>query len=341
MSNLHSPLVTVIIPTFKTAEYLPRSVESILTQTHNNFELILVCDGDDRDYAICDHYAQLDGRISVIKDVKKGLGGARNAGIQAARGKYISFIDADDYVAKHFLQTAVDRLECSSADFFHCGTQVEYESQYPDNIVQGDREYFQLPCEGLQTFTDDMIGTVDVGAWNKVFRRDFLKKKNILFPEKMLNEDAYFVWCAFVSAKSIFFEKQKLYHYVRRDGSLMDETAFKRKDQVLRLDHLTVALMFYDFLQRNNLLRKFTQAFWNAYIVSVWYVLNNNPENFRSKIDDVIYSFIKDKDFFHLDDKKFYDLFRVYMSHKKRLPAKLKIKTFLKSIYRTIRRNIW
>ena len=341
MTNFLSPLVTVVIPTYKTADYLPRSIESLLSQTCSDFELILVCDGGERDYEICDDYALHDERVVVIKDIKKGLGGARNAGLYAARGKYISFLDADDFVDKHFLRITIDRLERSSADFVHCGTIVEYEANYPENIVRGDSEYFKLPYEGLQFFCDDMIGTVDVGVWNKVFNLNFLKKNKIFFPEKIFNEDAYFAWCALVSANKIFFEAEKLYHYVRRDGSMMDSTAFKRKDEDLRLDHLKIALMFYDFMLKKKLLSNHLQAFWNAYIVSVWYVLNNNPEKFRKVIDDEVFSFIRDKDISWLDERKFYDLFRIAMSNKKDLPFFLRIKAIIREAYRRGRKSLW
>ena len=116
MSN--SPLVSVIVPVYKVERYLPRCVESILGKTYTNFELILVDDGTpDRSGVICDRYAEKDSRIKVIHKENGGVSSARNAGIDAAQGEWITFVDSDDWVAENYIEAMIIPVVEKNVDF--------------------------------------------------------------------------------------------------------------------------------------------------------------------------------------------------------------------------------
>lgn len=111
MQNTNNELVSVIVPVYKVEPYLDRCVASILAQTYPNLEVILVDDGSpDNCPALCDAWAQRDARIRVIHKKNGGLSDARNVGLDAASGAYISFVDSDDYIAENFIETLYDLL---------------------------------------------------------------------------------------------------------------------------------------------------------------------------------------------------------------------------------------
>lgn len=111
MQNTNNELVSVIVPVYKVEPYLDRCVASILAQTYPNLEVILVDDGSpDNCPALCDAWAQRDARIRVIHKKNGGQSDARNVGLDAASGAYISFVDSDDYIAENFIETLYDLL---------------------------------------------------------------------------------------------------------------------------------------------------------------------------------------------------------------------------------------
>ena len=124
-------LVSVIIPAYNIEDYIGRCLDSIISQTYKNLEIIVVDDGS-RDYTgeILDNYAKKDRRIKVIHKENGGVSSARNKGIEAAEGDYIGFIDGDDLIEPEMYKTLVDLLEEENADIAHCG----YQMVFPDRI---------------------------------------------------------------------------------------------------------------------------------------------------------------------------------------------------------------
>ena len=124
-------LVSVIIPAYNIEDYIGRCLDSIISQTYKNLEIIVVDDGS-RDHTgeILDNYAKKDRRIKVIHKENGGVSSARNKGIEAAEGDYIGFIDGDDLIEPEMYKTLVDLLEEENADIAHCG----YQMVFPDRV---------------------------------------------------------------------------------------------------------------------------------------------------------------------------------------------------------------
>ena len=299
------PIVTVIVPVFNVAEYLPKCLDSVCAQTLQEIEIIIVCDGPNADQKICEDYAARDERIRLVKDINRGLGGARNAGLALATAPYVVFVDSDDWIQPNYCALMLKRMQDTGVDLVHCATNIVYTKECPERIITGDKEYFSLKYRGTIEYNNEIIGNVDVAAWNKMYRMNIIRKYNILFPEKMQNEDAYFSWVYISTCSKIYYEKTQLYNYLRREGSLMDKTFNRQMDEKM-LDHLIVGEMFYNFLQRNALFSKNKKNFWNAYIVCSWYSLEHTCEEYRSVIEKKIFDFIHEKDIsFLFDDAKF------------------------------------
>lgn len=223
--KVENPLISVVVPVFNVAQYLRRCVDSLLAQTFRDFEIILVDDGStDGSGNICDEYdlhiGQLDDiSIRVIHQANAGVSAARNRGIEAARGKYISFIDADDWVEEHFLEAFFNRNE-------------NVDKKTPDIVVQGyvDRDgtkrhhqdeevnSFNAICEKFFELEQCYL----MGAiWNKLFCKEIIINNNVRFNQKLtVGEDmlfilTYLLYCQTLAVRDSFF-----YHYSENSMSI-------------------------------------------------------------------------------------------------------------------------
>lgn len=289
------PKVSVIVPTYKTAKYLPKCLDSIINQTYKDFEIILVSDGPEEDNLICDEYKKKYSFIKVIKDVRKGLGGARNAGIDIANGSYICFIDSDDSIKIDYLEKMVNAMESdNSIDIVQCGTKTVFEDKTNEKILAHDEHYFRVEQFGKIELEDKIFGNMNVGSWNKLYRKDLIKKYNLRFPEKMRNEDAFFTWAYWSISRNMYCIPDKLYNYLRRNSSLMAKTFAQGMEEEV-LDHLKIGEMLYNFLIQNNLYEKREDAFLRAYIVCWFFVRDYGSKKYKQIGHEIAREFLSDK----------------------------------------------
>lgn len=174
MQNTNNELVSVIVPVYKVEPYLDRCVASILAQTYPNLEVILVDDGSpDNCPALCDAWAQRDARIRVIHKKNGGLSDARNVGLDAASGAYISFVDSDDYIAENFIETLYDLLHEYHTDISAVHWKLVYADapEVPAPLSSRNVTLFQGADAIRELFTED---TYACYAWNKLCKRDCL-----------------------------------------------------------------------------------------------------------------------------------------------------------------------
>lgn len=166
MQNTNNELVSVIVPVYKVEPYLDRCVASILAQTYPNLEVILVDDGSpDNCPALCDAWAQRDARIRVIHKKNGGLSDARNVGLDAASGAYISFVDSDDYIAENFIETLYDLLHEYHTDISAVHWKLVYADapEVPAPLSSRNVTLFQGADAIRELFTED---TYACYAWN-------------------------------------------------------------------------------------------------------------------------------------------------------------------------------
>ncbi len=287
--------ISVIVPTYKTAKYLPKCLDSILNQTFQDFELIIVSDGPEEDNKICEEYARKDNRISLIKEVNKGLGGARNAGLNLAKGKYIAFVDSDDWIEKSYLEKMYQAIVSGSdVDIVQCGTNIVFEGDTNATLKTNDEAYFGIDITGKMPVKNNVFGNMNVGSWNKLYKKDLIEKYNIRFPENSKNEDAYFTWAYWSVSRNMYCIEEKLYNYLRRQDSLMAQTFAKNMGESV-LDHLKVGELFYKFLLTNELFEKRKEAFFNAYYVCWQFVQSNGSEEYRRLGHQITREFLKNK----------------------------------------------
>lgn len=220
-------MVSVIVPIYKVEDYLKRCIDSIVEQTYENLEIILVDDGSpDNCGAICDEYAKQDSRIKVIHKENGGLSSARNAGIRVATGEYISFIDSDDWVEKDFIQKLREALVRENSDMSAC-----LFCRIKEN--EGSRTEFN---ENIEVITDEKFYNVlSVNSYagyatNKLFKRDIIINNNLLFDEKIFNgEDFPFTLEYTKFVNKVSFIKLDLYYYFFRETSIMQTISLSKR----------------------------------------------------------------------------------------------------------------
>lgn len=204
------PLVSIIVPIYNSALYLNECIESILKQSYDNFELILVDDGStDSSYSICKKYAVVDKRITVIHNVNHGVSFSRNCGISIAKGEFVTFCDADDLYAINHIELLVDSALKYDSDITVCNF-VYYRDGSP-LLRQSISESQILKKNELikHMFITNYIGGF---VWNKLFSKRILS--NVCFPNDIdICEDTYFVFSALINANRIYYSSETTYYY--------------------------------------------------------------------------------------------------------------------------------
>lgn len=242
-----TPLISVIVPVYQVEEYLERCVKSILSQTYKNLEVILVDDGSpDQCPAICDACAEKDVRVKVIHQENKGLSGARNAGIDAASGEYLAFVDSDDYVSPHFIEELYQLLQDTGCAIGQC----RFSYVKGDGLVEeGDSAFCIYRGESLmeQLYGPEEKATCFVVAWNKLYRAELFKETGIRYPEGRIHEDEATTYRLFHEAKKLAFLDRALYGYYTENGDSIT-SVFSAK----RLQWLTAHEERIAFFKKNG-----------------------------------------------------------------------------------------
>ena len=239
--------LSVIVPVYNVEKYIRKCIESILSQTFTDFELILVNDGSkDNSGLICDEYAKKDSRILVIHRENGGLSAARNTGIKYANGNYITFVDSDDYIAPEMYETLINVSKSSGADMVKCGY---YE--FIDDVVTAKKSFSEIQIidniDG-QTFLPMYYqGVLYTVVWNGIYSSDIAK--NVTYPEGYINEDNYASPLYLYFARRIALLPNELYFYRQNFNGLSKSEAPNKKP----LDVLVCYALLHEELCKKGL----------------------------------------------------------------------------------------
>lgn len=217
MTPLSDTLVSVIVPLYNVAPYLPACLDGLLTQTHRGLEVVLVDDGStDGSGAVCDAYAARDGRVRVLHQHNAGVAAARNAGLDQARGAYISFVDSDDVVSPRFIETLLG----AGADIAQCGFVTELEGLRATDEADRPAPAFERMSSRDASRALQLDGTGTWGVlWNKLYRASLFD--GLRFPVGRQHEDEFVVWRTLWAAGGVAVTPEPLYFYRQRQGSIM------------------------------------------------------------------------------------------------------------------------
>lgn len=215
-------LVSVVVPVYNVEKYLAACIDSLLAQTYGNIEIILVDDGSkDRCPEICDKYSQADGRIRVIHQENRGpaAAAARNKGIAVSKGRYLIFVDSDDWVEKEYVENLYRLLTETKADIGACGFKDQYEGRTPKAsapMSSGNTILFNR-TEGLRALLYQV--PFDSALWAKIFKRELFDDQSL--PEGRMYEDFAAMYRIFQRAASIAYNPWDGYYYFHRAEGIM------------------------------------------------------------------------------------------------------------------------
>lgn len=203
-------LISVIIPAFNVEKYLQKCLETVLSQTHRNLEIIVINDGSkDNTGRIADEFAKNDHRIKIIHQENQGVSTARNNGLKISKGDFIGFVDADDEVAEDFYEFLLNNLQKYNADISHCG----FDLVKPNTTVKFHDSKIILEQNKLDAIRELLSGKrVEPSSCTKLFKKSVVE--NLFFATDIkINEDLLFNIEAFKKAEKIVFEDVVKYHY--------------------------------------------------------------------------------------------------------------------------------
>lgn len=217
-----NPQISVIVPIYNVEKWLDRCLKSIINQQFKDFELILVNDGStDNSLNICKKYLIKDSRIKLFSKKNGGLSDARNYGLRYASGKYVVFVDSDDYVLPNYLEMLIESIKYNHSEVAICEYNLVSES---GNFIRSQRlnepkELTVIDGRTLLIYYYKDGGSVNVVAWNKIYRRELFN--NIKFAKGKFYEDEYLLVPMFWRIKKVSLVRKKLYNYVQRPNSIM------------------------------------------------------------------------------------------------------------------------
>ena len=256
-------MLSLIIPIYNASSYLAFSLESLLSQPFQDFELILVDDGStDASPSICDEYAAKDERIRVLHEPHSGVANSRQVGLEAAKGMYILYVDADDQVDPCMIadmyQVAVDQ----EADMVLC----DYRELTHEGEVYRKQEPTAL--DGVAVLEDILDGKLYGALWNKMMRREWLLQTKAAFPQRLtMREDLVFLSQCLPYASKIAYIPKAYYGYERRNASALTSHYVNESLAYYQQECLWVDLILENqFLQASTRQRLLTYLCELAYI---------------------------------------------------------------------------
>lgn len=260
---MQEPLFSIIVPVYKVEAYLERCIESLVKQENiNDLEIILVDDGSpDNCPIICDYYAKKYQQVVVIHKKNGGLSNARNSGIEQARGRYIAFVDSDDYVDLN----AFEQVSC----YTHKNVDIIVTD---GNISKGKNLLCHTGVEQQKIYRGDdflkqsvMYGSIPMAAWLYIYRREFLIENNLLFKSFILHEDEEFTPRALLKANSVIYTAVSYYHYEIREDSITTK-ADKRKNATDFWETCNYLLSIYNKLDDRKFKNYLNDSLVNKYL---------------------------------------------------------------------------
>lgn len=308
-------LVSIIVPVYNTESYLEKCLNSILNQTYENIEIIIIDDGStDNSYKILQKFQNKNKRIRLLQQKNSGQGVARNKGIEISKGEYIFFIDSDDRVTENMVEEMVSEIEKTDSDFSSfliafedSKSQKIYKKKFNSTILKND-EIYQNTLE---------IKDIFIVPWNKIYKRKFLVDNEIYFPKIKKNEDILFIHkLAFFSKKCSFINKIFYYSWMREGSTSRNVTEenIKASLELLKREK--------ELLLKNKCFEKYELYYKVFYIRGIFNIL----------LQGLFYKSTKIKEIKNIIENSDFNGYLLDFEVIKKLPVKHKITIFLYKI---------
>lgn len=335
--------VSIIIPIYNTPiDYLKKCLDSVLNQDYYNIEVISILDGANKELEIfLEEYKKKDKRIRIFKQENKGEGASRNLGINVSKGKWICFVDSDDWIEKYALKRVIQKIKDIDVDILIFDCYINYKNKEIKNNF-----YVK---EGLLSNKDkDEISMQNIGkgvakyfpnncnisvVWAKLYKREFLINNNLRFKENIKRmPDTIFNMEAFEKAKNIYYFNYYGYHY-RKNNMSVTNTYYKN----LKYDIDFYLKEVNNYINKYNKDKRFKDTYYVIILTKTIQLLEEHLKNEKRIEKNVILDFTK-KDVSNADSKylNFYQKCMKYaIKHKNVFLIKLfiKVKNIIKNLF--------
>ncbi len=313
--------LSIIVPVYNVEKYLPICLDSIINQIYKNWELIIIDDAStDKSSHIIRDYANISDKIIPIYLKQNiGVGNARNKGMEIARGKYIGFVDSDDWIDANYYQKLINDISIDKSELAVCGVKTEYfnskSSQYRYKYMCAnciDHNYALRLLTNSHSI-DQFISPI---VANKIYLSSFLKEHNLLFDPSKSFQDDYFTFFCLVYAKKVSLVPDVFYHYFQRPNSITHIFSKQLVD-----DCLDILLQIKQKLLSENLFNTYNQEYYSFFercLSSLLQMLHTREKNYTVQKEYLDYIFCECFKRFsakeiiqYIDNQRIFDFFHV------------------------------
>ncbi|MGM8364862.1 glycosyltransferase family 2 protein [Virgibacillus sp. W0181] len=273
------PLITVIVPVYNGEAFIEKCFSSILNQTYQNLEIIIINDGSkDKSPEICDKFAELDERIIVVHQKNVGLSSVRNKGLDMASGELIGFVDSDDSIHPRMFEILQKHLHENNADISMCQIAKVYNANINEHIIESNKT---ITKQQTHTFHKEEAfnnlfnenNLVTVVPWNKLYKREVFK--HVRYPDGKVNDDEFVIHHIIQAAQKFVFTDAVLYYYFHNENSITNQ-----KYNLKRLEALEAIkdrVLFFELKQYNELLQMGSNTYLHLIIIHYYLVQKYFP----------------------------------------------------------------
>lgn len=282
MSDQQSDKISIIVPVRNTANYVGRCIDSLISQTYGNIEILLIDDGSwDESADILKQYEEKHPQIRFFRQEHRGAGAARNLGLKNAAGEYIMCCDSDDYYEPSMCGKMLNTLLEQGVDMVMCNMRM-YEEDGSSHIPKEGGTY-QFPMKsGKYDAGSPVHGAMNISPVNKIYKKSIIDKYGICFPENcQRSEDVAFVHCYMSVIENFYALYEPLYNHFEVEGSLMNKFEMEQIQLSDLLDKIHLLELFYDFLQKHNIFDKNRGYFIHRFKAEIFYSLQRLANNWE------------------------------------------------------------
>ncbi|WP_411332989.1 glycosyltransferase family 2 protein [Metabacillus indicus] len=277
-------MISIIMPVYNVESYLDTCLQSIFSQSHKNFEVIVVNDGStDQSLKIINDYKSAHNNLILIDQKNQGISVARNAALEIAQGDYILFIDSDDYLEKDMLELMIKKITEDESDMVICG-HSEVNTSHPRKInrvslkVKPEKVYSGLEVADM-VINCQLMGVV----WNKLIKKSIIDQHKLYFEPDRYTQDWFPIFRLITKCATISFVNKPLYNYLVRNGSITSKKGWKRLE-----DYSYAVLTILNYIDRNELslsnrslntfkvitMEKIIKMYFNAHLTKEKHIYN-------------------------------------------------------------------
>lgn len=288
----------MIVPVYKVEKYLGKCIDSIINQTFKDLEIILVDDGSEDDCTqMCDEYSKMDKRIITIHKKNGGLSSARNAGLKRATGKYIGFVDSDDWIDADMYKHLYNLIEAYNAEIVQCKYTLVIDDESEQQFISSDTSNSNIEIISNDSALNNIYGdryVETVVMWNKLYKRNLFDE--IQFPESKIHEDEFVIHRLLYKTHKVILFNHSMYFY-RKNNTSITNSSFNEK-KLDKLDAIEERINFFKNTREHYLYKK-TLICYKDLLIEFYFkykfLINDNSsglKKLKKKYRSIFFSYI-------------------------------------------------